>query len=232
MLSGLFRYLELLLFGFSFCSNQSNRVINEGMGSRQNQLHSLVTVGPGCHSLHCMCVHASLFDTYHSWSWMESTGIWPMLWPYLTPSWPLCLAWAAEQRVSLAWAADWWLSALPLGWKPQPVPFHKRTEQVELTKGAQHDHHVNLEHIDHWNTACIKLVHQLILNHSVIADEEGKTICCFCLLEKEKKVDASCFHSNYSSYFSITASNNPNWTWTRTLIGCWPCLYEQKGQLA
>lgn len=82
-------------------------MVNEGLGSREKQSQSLVTVGQGCQS-ESVCV---TFITAGHWGSFLTFD--PSL-DRLTPAWPICLAPTAEQRVSLAQAADWWFSSLLL----------------------------------------------------------------------------------------------------------------------
>lgn len=128
-LSGLLRYMKPFLVQISQTMWEMTVRAAERITHRLWSLLDKVAT----HLQVCVCVCMTFTVAGH---WRTLLTFDPSL-DLLTPAWPLCLARTAEQRVSLAWAVDWWLYSLLLAERLDPcVPLHRRTEQAEGTGGS------------------------------------------------------------------------------------------------
>ena len=112
--STLLRCLELFPNSFSHRSFKSARVVwwmkvwaAERISHSHWSLLDRVAIRECVCLCSCVCVCVKCITAGH---WGSLLTVEPSL-DHLTPTWPLCLAPTAEQRVLLAQAADWWLSS-------------------------------------------------------------------------------------------------------------------------
>lgn len=174
---------------------------------------------------------------------------------HLTLAWPICLAPTAEQRVSLAQAAEWWFSSLLLAKclnlrRQHTTGLDGMSQQGRTTWPSCADTtFVSTRGL--WDTNQFQTIFQFI------AVDETLTVMLFIfwhlkcpsmwlsrqLIQIKSRLtslsagfvtDILAKTTEDNTHLPIALTSASNWpkTWAKALIGCWPCSYEQKGQLA